>query len=128
MVLRKGKEPASAPDDLEAPETVQDTRWLNGVNRQLRPDAPSQRQGASAAAAIKRKAGAMSEEERKAKRDGLPMRCNSAWFRSARTFPWKTSIHAKRTWPQWPVKTNNGILKRGFIWTKLCRPTRRCLE
>ena len=43
MVLRKGKEPASAPDDIEAPETVQDTRWLNGVNRQLRPDAPSQR-------------------------------------------------------------------------------------
>ena len=31
-MMRKGKEPASAPDDIEAPETVQDTRWLNGVN------------------------------------------------------------------------------------------------
>lgn len=56
-----------APDQEEAPETVQDTRWLNGVNRQLRSDAPSQRQAASAAAAVKRKAGAMTEDERKAK-------------------------------------------------------------
>lgn len=39
-MVRKGKERASAPDQPEAPETVQDARWLNGVNRQLRPDAP----------------------------------------------------------------------------------------
>ena len=33
----KGKERASlAPDQHEPPETVQDPRWLNGVNRQLR--------------------------------------------------------------------------------------------
>lgn len=68
-MVRPGKEraSASASDQHEAPETVQDTRWLNGVNRQLRPDAPSQRQAASAAAAAKRKAGAMTEEERKAR-------------------------------------------------------------
>ena len=59
------KEHASAPDQPDAPDTVQDSRWLNGVNRQLRPDAPSQRQAASAAAAIKRKAEAMPEAERK---------------------------------------------------------------
>ena len=35
---RKGKERMTA-DQCEAPETVQDSRWLNGVNRQLRPDA-----------------------------------------------------------------------------------------
>ena len=65
----KGKERASlAPDQHEPPETVQDARWLNGVNRQLRPDAPSQRQAASAAAAAKRKANAMPEAERKRKR------------------------------------------------------------
>jgi len=69
-MVRPGKEPADADallDQHEALETVQDSRWLNGVNRQLRPDAPSQRQAASAAAAAKRKAGAMSDAERKTK-------------------------------------------------------------
>ena len=41
---------------------------LNGVNRQLRPDATEQRLAASAAAAAKRKAAAMTLEERQAKR------------------------------------------------------------
>ena len=61
-----GKE--AAPDQLEAPETVMaadDVRWLNGVNRQLRPDAAQQRSAASAAAAAKRKAAAMTVKERK---------------------------------------------------------------
>lgn len=49
-------------------ETTQDSRWLNGVNRQLQPDAAQQRQSASLAASDKRKENAMSEEERKAKR------------------------------------------------------------
>ena len=64
-----GKE--AAPDQLEAPETAMaadDVRWLNGVNRQLRPDAAQQRSAASAAAAAKRKAAAMTVKERKAKR------------------------------------------------------------
>ena len=63
-----GKERAVAPDQHDAPDTVQDTRWLNGVNRQLRPDAAAQRLAASQAAAAKRTANAMPEEERKAKR------------------------------------------------------------
>ena len=71
-MVRPGKQPApanadSTPDQREAPESVSDPRSLNGINRQLQPDAPSQRQAASAAAAVKRKAGAMSEAERKAK-------------------------------------------------------------
>ena len=64
-----GKE--AAPDQLEAPETAvaaDDVRWLNGVNRQLRPDAAQQRSAASAAAAAKRKAAAMTVKERKVKR------------------------------------------------------------
>ena len=69
-MVRAGKERAVpvAQEQHEAPETVQDTRWLNGVNRQLRPDAQSQRQAASQAAAEKRKANAMPEDERKRKR------------------------------------------------------------
>ena len=67
-MVRPGKEHAVAQDQHEAPETVQDTRWLNGVNRQLRPDAQSQRQAASQAAAEKRKAAAMPVDERKRKR------------------------------------------------------------
>jgi hypothetical protein len=71
-MVRRGKEPADADspaDQREAPESVPDPRSLNGINRQLQPDgdAPSQRQAASAAAAVKRKAGAMSDAERKAK-------------------------------------------------------------
>ena len=55
-MVRTGKERASSPEHPEAPETVQDARWLNGVNRQLRPDAPTHQQVASEAAASKRKA------------------------------------------------------------------------
>ena len=68
-MVRRGKQPVdddSSPE-CDAPESVPDPRSLNGINRQLQPDAPSQRQAASAAAAVKRKAGAMSEAERKAK-------------------------------------------------------------
>ena len=65
-MLRRGKE--SLPPPVADDETVQDTRWLNGVNRQLQPDAPSQRQAASHAAADKRKANAMPEAERKRRR------------------------------------------------------------
>ena len=65
----KGKERASlAPDQHEPPETVQDPRWLNGVNRQLRPDASSHQHIASEAAAAKRKAQAMPEGERRRRR------------------------------------------------------------
>ena len=43
-MVRPGKEPAEAPDQHEAPETVQDTRWLNqrhqSSGRQLRPERP----------------------------------------------------------------------------------------
>ena len=64
-----GKERAAPASIASADdETVQDTRWLNGVNRQMRPDAPSQRQAASQAAAVKRKAAAMPEAERKRRR------------------------------------------------------------
>ena len=65
-MVRLGKERADAPDQPEAPETVQDARWLNGVNRQLQPDAPSHQQAASRAAATKRKADAMTGEEKAA--------------------------------------------------------------
>ena len=68
IMARTGKERASSPEHPEAPETVQDARWLNGVNRQLRPDAPTHQQVASEAAASKRKANAMPEDERKRKR------------------------------------------------------------
>ena len=70
-MVRAGKERASAPEQHDAPETVQDARWINGINRQLRPDAPSHQRVASEAAAAKRerkhmkalaKANAMREE------------------------------------------------------------------
>ena len=64
-----GKERMSAPDQHEAPETAMaadDARWLNGVNRQLKADAPSHQQVASQAAAAKRKATAMAGEEKAA--------------------------------------------------------------
>ena len=79
-MVRRGKEPADAdapPDQHVAPETVQDTRWLNGINRQLRPDAAEQRLAASQAAAVKRKAEAMPDDERK-KRDAERNRKNRA--------------------------------------------------
>ena len=37
---RNGKERMAA-DEHEAPDAVQNSRWLNGVNRQLRTDADS---------------------------------------------------------------------------------------
>ena len=70
-MVRTGKEPtheSPEADPPEAPETVVNTRWLNGVNCQLRPGADQQRQAASRAAAEQRKANAMSEDERAAKR------------------------------------------------------------
>ena len=67
-MVRKGNEPALAPDQHEAPETAADSRWLNGINRQLRPDAASHQLAASTAAATKRKAEAMPKTERNAKR------------------------------------------------------------
>ena len=69
--MRPGKERAlEHADQHEAPETVMApdaARWLNGVNRQMLPDAAAQRLAASQAAAAKRKANAMSEDERKTK-------------------------------------------------------------
>ena len=65
-MVAPGKE-RMAPAPADDQQTTQDTRWLNGVNRQLRPDATTHQHVASAAAAAKRKAGAMTEEERKAK-------------------------------------------------------------
>ena len=46
-MVRSGKEHAaisSASAAVADDATTQDTRWLNGINRQLRPDAASQRQ------------------------------------------------------------------------------------
>ena len=57
---------ASARDQHEAPETVPDTPWLNGINRQARQDAQQHQLAASRAAAEKRKAAVMSEEQRAA--------------------------------------------------------------
>ena len=48
--------------------TVQEARWLAGVNRQAQPTAQQHQVAASQAAAAKRKAVAMTAEERKAKR------------------------------------------------------------
>ena len=42
-MVRKGKERADAPDQSDKPESAADARWLNGVNRQLQPDAQMQR-------------------------------------------------------------------------------------
>jgi hypothetical protein len=64
--MRTGKEPVHASDQPEAPETSADSRWLNGVNRQLRPDAASHQRAASEAAAGKRKAAATTGEEKDA--------------------------------------------------------------
>ena len=70
-MVRPGKEhvaPSAADADGATQITAQEGRWLNGVNRQLRPDAAAQRLAASQAAAAKRTANAMSEEESKAKK------------------------------------------------------------
>ena len=71
-MVRSGKERA-APSTLRGAHvagaddaTIQDTRFLQGINRQLRPDAPSHQLAASRAAAAKRKATAMAGEEKAA--------------------------------------------------------------
>ena len=71
-MVRSGKERA-APSPLRGAHvagaddaTIQDTRFLQGINRQLRPDAPSHQLAASRAAAAKRKATAMAGEEKAA--------------------------------------------------------------
>ena len=65
-MVRPGKERmAPSEDDAATQMTAQDSRWLNGVNRQLQPDAAEQRVAASRSAASKRKADAMPEDERK---------------------------------------------------------------
>ena len=65
-MMRAGKDAVHASDQPEAPETSADSRWLNGVNRQLRPDAASHQRAASEAAAGKRKATATTGEEKDA--------------------------------------------------------------
>ena len=68
-MVRSGKEraaPSSASVADADDATTQDTRWLQGVNRQLRSDAPSHQQNASLAAVAKRKANAMTGEEKAA--------------------------------------------------------------
>ena len=67
-MLRSDKEAAQAPDQPEPPETIADPRWLNGVNRQLQPDAALHQQAASQAAGEKRKANAMPKDEANAKK------------------------------------------------------------
>ena len=80
-MVRPGKDriaPSSADDDETLTQmTAEASRWLNGVNLQLRPDAAEQRQRASQAAAVKRKAEAMSDDERKS-RDAERNRRNRA--------------------------------------------------
>ena len=80
-MVRQGKERALAssatvPGDEEA--TQQDTRWLNGVNRQLQVDAPSHQHDASRAAAAKRKAAALTGEEKAAAERARADRRNAA--------------------------------------------------
>ena len=53
-MVRPGKEPAVGDDATQL--SGQEARWLNGVTRQLRPDAAAQRLAASQAAAAKRTA------------------------------------------------------------------------
>ena len=80
-MVRPGKERALASSaevtgDDEA--TQQDTRWLQGVNRQLQADAPSHQCAASQAAAAKRKANAMTGEEKAAAERARADRRNAA--------------------------------------------------
>lgn len=72
MPPRPGKEMAAPPADeqCEAPESVvasQENQWRAGVNRQSQPAAQAHQLAASQAAAVKRKATAMSDAERLAK-------------------------------------------------------------
>ena len=59
-------------EQLEAPgsvATADESRWRAGVNRQARPDAHEHQVAAARALAGKRKASAMSKEERDARRN-----------------------------------------------------------
>lgn len=67
---RKGEAPGAASDDDDAataPLSGRDAQWQAGVRRQALPDARQHQVNASQAAAAKRSAEAMPEEERKAK-------------------------------------------------------------
>ena len=67
-MVRSGKErtaPSAAHVAGADDATIQDTRFLQGINCQLRPDAPSHQLAASRAAAAKRKATAMAGEEKR---------------------------------------------------------------
>ena len=104
MSRRKARTP-DEPDQLEAPESavaVDDARWLNGVNRQLRDDAVAQRSAASKAAAAKRTAGAMSPAARVAKRQADQRR-----RREAATIEREQRSHAEAeaaaAEPDWPA-------------------------
>ena len=77
-MVRKGKERATPADQHEAPETVADSRSLNGINRQLRADAPAHQLAASEAAATKRTSQAMGESERKRKRAARAVEARAA--------------------------------------------------
>ena len=71
MASGKGKATAVASDDEDAataPITGREAQSRAGVLRQLRPDAQEHQVAASKAAAAKRSAGAMSKEERQARR------------------------------------------------------------
>ena len=64
----KGKAPAN--EQIDAPDTVVDSReghWRGGVNRQSQVDVQAHQVAASQAAAAKRKAMAMPDAERRAK-------------------------------------------------------------
>jgi hypothetical protein len=69
-MVRPGKERAPPPviaDDAMTQVASQEGRWRAGVNRQSQPEAQAHQVAASHAAALKRKANAMSDAERKAK-------------------------------------------------------------
>ena len=71
MASRKHKAPPAASDDDDAataPISSREAQCRAGVLRQLRPDAHDHQVAASKAASAKRSAGAMSKEERQAKR------------------------------------------------------------
>jgi selenocysteine-specific translation elongation factor len=66
----KERDPVALPAggvevDARTVTTVQESRWLAGVNRQMQPTANLHQRAASQAAAAKRKAEAMSEAEAK---------------------------------------------------------------
>ena len=69
-----GKRAVLAEDDDATQATTQHSRWRAGVNRQSQPQAQQHQIAASQAAAAKRTANAMHEEERKAKQKVLETR------------------------------------------------------